>query len=395
MKERKKMPSKSQRQKPKTKNSKRITITDHSTGWSHVTTSKSTYSSKTTTTNNKSNTNLTKSRDSNNNNNFQLKKEKEENDEQAQIQEQQQEQEISLSLGPSEPPKDLTLNKLISQFQSFHDNWNTSKSWIVLRDALQKYQYQYQHQYQQPITIISLGLGSPSGFLRDGLVDRRNVSMYQLAALSSIVDFYSEPSSSSSSTAAATATLNDTNDTNKKITNSNVKVYAQDPVFSSLDKSLLNSLGINTVEHPAIFDLVSNCRYQYQKTHHGHQPQQEENENEKKNNHLNNKDGSKDEDKNHTNKYDHPPPIFLYCPGAERIHIKHLISISYNPTFLFGNSLDDDDLHHPSSSSSPSQQDILTSFLLHTTNSTHIPTFEPCEHAFWNTRLYTTTPTYS
>ena len=34
--------------------------------------------------------------------------------------------------------------------------------------------------------IVCVGLGSPSGFLRDGWVDRRSVSMYQLAALESI-----------------------------------------------------------------------------------------------------------------------------------------------------------------------------------------------------------------
>jgi hypothetical protein len=36
--------------------------------------------------------------------------------------------------------------------------------------------------------IVCIGLGSPSGFLRDGWVDRRSVSLYQLAALASIKD---------------------------------------------------------------------------------------------------------------------------------------------------------------------------------------------------------------
>jgi hypothetical protein len=36
--------------------------------------------------------------------------------------------------------------------------------------------------------VVCIGLGSPSGFLRDGWVDRRAVSLYQLAALASIKD---------------------------------------------------------------------------------------------------------------------------------------------------------------------------------------------------------------
>ena len=40
--------------------------------------------------------------------------------------------------------------------------------------------------------IVCIGLGSPSGFLKGGWVDRRNVSMYQLAGLVSVVDLMSE-----------------------------------------------------------------------------------------------------------------------------------------------------------------------------------------------------------
>lgn len=44
-------------------------------------------------------------------------------------------------------------------------------------------------QGKNSITIVCIGLGSPSGFLRGGWVDRRAVSMYQLAALASILEW--------------------------------------------------------------------------------------------------------------------------------------------------------------------------------------------------------------
>lgn len=39
------------------------------------------------------------------------------------------------------------------------------------------------------VSVVCIGLGSPSGFLRGGWVDRRAVSMYQLAALRSIMSW--------------------------------------------------------------------------------------------------------------------------------------------------------------------------------------------------------------
>jgi hypothetical protein len=44
-----------------------------------------------------------------------------------------------------------------------------------------------EYQGKNGISIVCVGLGSPSGFLRGGWVDRRAVSMYQLAALASIL----------------------------------------------------------------------------------------------------------------------------------------------------------------------------------------------------------------
>lgn len=40
--------------------------------------------------------------------------------------------------------------------------------------------------------IVCIGLGSPSGFLRGGWVDRRSVSLYQLAALVCVMELISK-----------------------------------------------------------------------------------------------------------------------------------------------------------------------------------------------------------
>lgn len=40
--------------------------------------------------------------------------------------------------------------------------------------------------------IVCIGLGSPSGFLRGGWVDRRSVSLYQLAALVGVMELISK-----------------------------------------------------------------------------------------------------------------------------------------------------------------------------------------------------------
>ena len=129
--------------------------------------------------------------------------------------------------------------------------------------------------------------------------------MYQLAGLASIVDLYR----------GRGGVLK--------------KVYAQDPVFNSLDKTLLATLGITVVEHPAVFDLVVT---------------------------------NKEEDEK----------IFLYCPGAEIVHIQHLISSSESIAMLFGNSLNGDSFAN----------------FVASTESIRVPSFEPCEHAFWDVRLY-------
>ena len=110
------------------------------------------------------------------------------------------EQEHSASLSkllPAEAPKGLTIGELKTRYQTVREKWENSTCCHVVRDSLGKQRspaWSFDEHGQTPppshVSIICLGLGSPSGFLRGGWVDRRNVSMYQLAALASIMDYY-------------------------------------------------------------------------------------------------------------------------------------------------------------------------------------------------------------
>lgn len=90
-------------------------------------------------------------------------------------------------LAPAEAPGRLTLSDLQAQFQTHHARWESSESWNKVSGALQK-RLKQRSQTGPVDAIVCIGLGSPSGFLRDGWVDRRAVSLYQLAALVSIKD---------------------------------------------------------------------------------------------------------------------------------------------------------------------------------------------------------------
>ncbi|KAJ5256582.1 Sensitivity To Red Light Reduced-like SRR1 [Penicillium angulare] len=86
-----------------------------------------------------------------------------------------------LMLGPSEAPARLTLGELESQYAVHRDRWLESETWKGCQETLLKI-----GNSNQIDRIVCIGLGSVSGFLRDGWVDRRSVSMYQLAALEGI-----------------------------------------------------------------------------------------------------------------------------------------------------------------------------------------------------------------
>ncbi|KAL4961810.1 SRR1 family protein [Aspergillus stella-maris] len=86
------------------------------------------------------------------------------------------------------------------------------------------------------VSIVCVGLGSPSGFLRGGWVDRRQVSMYQLAVLVSVMEWVGKNTPSQSS---------------------GIKTFAQDPVFNTHDESLLASLNISVLKHPSAFTHIN------------------------------------------------------------------------------------------------------------------------------------------
>lgn len=147
--------------------SKRTTITDDS-GWSHVTTTtraRRTYK----------NTGQEKARET----------EKEQ-------------------LQPAETPSTLTLDDLRQQFNRHYERYTASESWGVVRGNVLSLTPTSTSAdtdtnldsanagtgTAQIDNIICIGLGSPSGFLRGGWVDRRQVSLVQLAALVSIKELF-------------------------------------------------------------------------------------------------------------------------------------------------------------------------------------------------------------
>ncbi|RAK75059.1 SRR1 family protein [Aspergillus fijiensis CBS 313.89] len=242
------MPHTSRKKKPTTSTStgptKRTTITD-ATGWTHVTTTGNAHRAH--------------------------------RQHRPQSQPEQQPQQPEL-LTPAEAPKSLTLPSLLTQYHTHRTKWTASTTAATLTATVRRefcLEHKQQHQKEQepalpettregpqtqtephlepeqtqrteqgaqsttPTTpritnIICIGLGSPSGFLRGGWVDRRSVSLYQLNALMSVVECL---------------TANPTTST--------VQIYAQDPVFNALDRQLLAALGITVVEHPDGFGKVN------------------------------------------------------------------------------------------------------------------------------------------
>ena len=140
---------------------------------------------------------------------------------------------------PAEPPTNLTLSVLQTQFARHHERFLASECWRIISNVLST-AIRDQKSQDQDLVIVSLALGSPSGFLRGGWVDRRAVSMDQVVALVCIRDVLRMSPK-------------------KK----GVSVYTQDPVYNDLDKALFDALGITVVEHPRAFDLVSKSSFVY------------------------------------------------------------------------------------------------------------------------------------
>lgn len=84
------------------------------------------------------------------------------------------------ALALAEAPRGLTVDELKRRFQGHREKWEASESWRVVGGVLGG--------GSGVSAIVCVGLGSPSGFLKGGWVDRRSVSMYQLAALVCVRD---------------------------------------------------------------------------------------------------------------------------------------------------------------------------------------------------------------
>lgn len=266
---------------------------------------------------------------------------------QVQAQDQNQEQDLSKAnpgdvepvLGPAEAPGRLTLEELQAQYRGYRERWVSSETWKRLEGQLGARITERASmtvakaedgagtaQNAGPVdAIVCVGLGSPSGFLRGGWVDRRSVSMYQLAALETIAQRVSR------SLHHSLYTLSIPRHSQAKLTSyavctpsTPIQIYAQDPVFNDLDKSLLSSLHINVITHPTAFTLIT-------------------------------------------------PRTLLFCPGAERKHLEQLLPS--NPCMVFGGPLED------------TESDVIQGFAGRVGSVVLVP-FEVCEYAFWKTRLY-------
>lgn len=90
-----------------------------------------------------------------------------------------------LQLLPAEAPPRLTLAELKRQYEAHSQQWKSSQTWKRLQRALQSQVGAVARTLQN---VVCIGLGSPSGFVRGGWVDRRSVALYQLAALVSVLD---------------------------------------------------------------------------------------------------------------------------------------------------------------------------------------------------------------
>jgi hypothetical protein len=226
-------------------------------------------------------------------------------------------------LAPSEPPPKLTLIELRKQFNTHLETWESSQTWQQLKNALSK---DILNQSQIGIeNIVCIGLGSPSGFVQGGWVDRRSVAMYQLAALTTIIDCVKQHNATSSPTQQDAAEM---------------KIMAQDPVFNALDIELLCLLGMTVVDSPEGFNDVT------EKT-------------------------------------------LLFAPGAERRHLRLMLPADPVMVFggpleegpsLTARSLDDD-------TNEDDDSKCLTNFVAQT-RSVKIQEFEARPETFWRMRIY-------
>jgi hypothetical protein len=231
------------RKKPSPSQNKRLQVTDAS-GWTHVTTNKHASRVRQPSLNPDSSSSSTENRNG--------------------LEDDVAKEEVAEELVPAEAPHKTTLSGLQRQLGLYKQRWEESVTWGCVVEGLRrgvppllaergsnsnsdgggdgggKEEVKDKGEYQgkNGISIVCVGLGSPSGFLRGGWVDRRAVSMYQLAALASILKWIGESTSTQNPNLA-------------------IRAYAQDPVFNTHDETLLNELKITVLAHPGAFQKVT------------------------------------------------------------------------------------------------------------------------------------------
>ena len=89
-------------------------------------------------------------------------------------------------LSPAEVPRWTTIAQLQKLYALHLQRWRSSSTWECTRNILQDHQARCVVKCLK--NIVCIGLGSPSGLVRDGWVDRRTVALNQLGALHSILE---------------------------------------------------------------------------------------------------------------------------------------------------------------------------------------------------------------
>lgn len=239
------------------------------------------------------------------------------------------------TLSPSETPPSLTLDGLRKTFQTHSQTWKSSQTWQQLKATLSKDVFGSSGIQLQIENIVCIGLGSPSGFVQGGWVDRRSVALYQLAALVSMIDLLRECRQQNE---------------NPQRCNEEIGLFAQDPVFNALDIQLFASLGIEVVSSPQGFNAVT-------------------------------------------------ANTFLFAPGAERRHLSMILPcqpilffggpLEEGPSLATRTLADDrgDSVDHTEQSDDIDDWRILAQYAAHT-RSANILQFESRPETFWRMRLY-------
>jgi SRR1 len=266
------------------------------------------------------------------------------------------EQKLPLLL-PAEAPSRLSITDLRKQFEAHLATWESSLAWqhlksSLLNDVLANRDVVDDGAENSQIDIdnvVCISLGSPSGFVQGGWVDRRSVALYQLAALVSIVNCLKKVLLEHTSPHGRRQVKEEETANNKPL-----RVIAQDPVFNTHDTQLLSSLGITVVQTPEGFNSITSR-------------------------------------------------TFLFAPGAERRHLQ--LILPSNPVMIFGGPLEEEPsltvhannghnqsyISNNSSSSSsnvlPATDNAISRFTTQT-RSVKIADFEPKSETFWRMRIY-------